>query len=102
LGLQLYGMRLGVAVAALWLLILAFIAASVDGYAYRLVRRYRVGRESADRYNFAKAWVHLGIVGFSVYLMLPVSVDPRLVLFPGIAFAAICTREMFAFYKKYI
>lgn len=102
LGLQLYGVRLGVAASLLPLIALVLTTVAFDGYGARLVRRWRVGRESSHRYNLSKATVHTGIIGFSVYLMLPVSLDPRAILFPAIALWGVLTWQMFAYYKKYL
>lgn len=101
LGLQIYGVRLGVVFSLLPLALLFLIGAAIDGYVVREVRRYRAARESSDRHNIAVAGIYISLLLTGVYLMIPVSIDPRLVLFPAIAINAWFVWCAVAYFKKY-
>lgn len=102
LGLQLYGVRLGVVFSVIPMALVFFIGALVDGYVVRMIRRYRAARESSDRHNLAVAGIYLSILLTGIYLMLPVSIDPRLILLPAIAINAWFIWCAVAYFKKYL
>jgi integrating conjugative element membrane protein (TIGR03747 family) len=63
-------------------LMAAFIGA-VDGLVRRDLRRFGAGRESGFVYHRAKILVvPVGVASWVVYLALPVSVSPVLILLP--------------------
>jgi integrating conjugative element membrane protein (TIGR03747 family) len=101
LGLQIYGVRLGVVFSMFPLAILFFLGAAIDGYVVREIRRHQAARESSDRHNIAVAGIYVSVLLTGVYLMVPVSVDPRLVLFPAIAINAWLIWCAVAYFKKY-
>ncbi|TAG49810.1 MAG: DUF4400 domain-containing protein [Betaproteobacteria bacterium] len=102
LGLQIYGVRLGVVFSMVPLAILLFLGAAVDGYVVREIRKHQAARESSDRHNIAIAGIYISILLTGVYLMIPVSVDPRWVLFPAIAINAWLIWCAVAYFKKYL
>lgn len=102
LGLQLYGVRLGVVLSLVPMALVFFVGALIDGYVVRMVRRYRAARESSDRHNLAVAGIYLSILLTGIYLMLPVSIDPRLILLPAIAINAWFIWCAVAYFKKYL
>lgn len=101
-GVQLFGVRLAILVQSLPVFLLAGIVAFQDGWwAGRYIRRAAAGRESAFLYHRAKHYVFVSLtMVWGVYLLLPFSVDPRLVIFPFVAVFAIAVRFWIAHFKK--
>ncbi len=102
-GTQLLGVRLATIFLVGPAILLLYVVAAADGLTQRAIRRACGGRESASIYHRAK---HLQLVliamSGAVCLLLPVSIDPRLVLWPAAVAAAILTRMQWAFYKKHL
>ncbi len=101
LGLQIYGVRLGLVLSLMPAAILLFMLAAIDGWVIRHVRRYRAARESSDRHNIAIAGLYVSLLVIGVYLALPLSLDPRLVLLPGLLLNAFFVWLAVAYFKKY-
>ena len=103
IGTQLFGVRLAVLATALPMLALAYCVGSVDGLVARAIRRASGGRESASLYHRAK---HLQIVvlvtGVAISLLLPASIDPRLIWVPAAALVAVLAHVQWAYYKKHL
>jgi len=102
-GTQLFGVRLAMLMMAAPLYAVAYCAAVSDGLVQRAVRRASGGRESASLYHRAKhLQLALLVMGVAVFLLLPVSVDPRYFWVPGALVVAFLARLQWAYYKKYL
>ncbi|MGP3790523.1 TIGR03747 family integrating conjugative element membrane protein [Pseudomonas sp. B392_1p] len=95
--------RLLVLVLTLPLFIMAAFVGMVDGLVRRDVRKFGAGRESGFVYHRAKAsLIPLAVLPWIIYLTLPISVHPLLVLLPSAALlgAAVCITA--SSFKKYL
>lgn len=85
---------------------LFFVAAFVgliDGLVRRDIRRFGAGRESGFIYHRAKAsLMPLAIAPWVIYLALPISISPILVLLPSAVLLGIATDITAASFKKYL
>lgn len=100
---ELYAIRLTVlCLAAPMFVLLAFIGL-VDGLVQRDLRRWGGGRESAYVYHYAKRSNRVFLVlGAIVYLALPVSLHPALILLPFAAATAVAVSLTASRFKKYL
>lgn len=103
IGTQLLGVRLATVLLVAPLFLLLYLVAATDGLAQRAIRRACGGRESASIYHRGKHLQQV-LIAFSgaTCLLLPVSIDPRLIWWPAAIAAAILTRTQWAFYKKHL
>ena len=103
LGLQLFGVRLGVLLLSLPLFLVAIVIAMSDGWAARYIRTACGGRESSFLYHHCKHAMFLTFIAmWGVYLCLPLSMDPKWVLPPFAVTFGVAMRFMFAWFKKYV
>ena len=102
-GTQLFGVRLAVLLVVVPLVALVYVVSSADGLTQRTIRRARGGRESANLYHRAK---HLQLVLLTttaaISLLLPVSIDPRILWVPTSIVSAVLARMQWAYYKKHL
>ncbi|MDQ6959839.1 MAG: DUF4400 domain-containing protein [Mariprofundaceae bacterium] len=99
---QIIGERMAVLFLTLPLFLVATLLAVSDGWAGRWLRRIHGGRESAFLYHRLKRGVFLSIVLlWSVWLIIPVSMDPRVVIFPFILVFMAVVRFTVGYFKKY-
>lgn len=95
--------RLLVLLLTVPLFLLASLVGLVDGLVRRDVRRFSSRYESGFVYHRAKAGVRtLLLLPGVVYLSLPVSVHPLLILLPGAALLAVAVHLTAATFKKYV
>lgn len=95
--------RLVVLVLCIPLILMAVFVGFVDGLVKRDIRRFVVGHESGFVYHRAKAFILPTIMlPWVIYLALPVSIPPLLVLLPCAVLAGIVTNIAAASFKKYI
>lgn len=95
--------RLVVLVLCTPLVLMAVFVGFVDGLVKRDIRRFVVGHESGFVYHRAKAFLLPTIMlPWVIYLALPVSIPPLLVLLPCAVLAGIVTNIAAASFKKYI
>lgn len=95
--------RLLVLTLILPLFLMAAFVGLVDGLVRRDVRSFGAGRESGFVYHRARAsLMPLAVLPWVIYLALPVSVHPLLILMPGAAMlgGAVCVSA--ATFKKYL
>ncbi|WP_121207404.1 TIGR03747 family integrating conjugative element membrane protein [Pseudomonas aeruginosa] len=98
-----FTVRLLVLVLTLPLFILAAFIGLVDGLVRRDVRKFGAGRESGFVYHRAKATLMpLAILPWIIYLTLPVSVHPLLVLLPCAVLLGVVVCITAASFKKYL
>jgi integrating conjugative element membrane protein (TIGR03747 family) len=85
------------------LLLLAAFVGLVDGLVRRDIRRFGAGRESGFVYHRAKAAVvPLLVLPWIIYLALPVSLNPLLVLLPGAVLLGTAVSIVAGSFKKYL
>jgi len=95
--------RLVVLLLTLPLLCTAALVGFVDGLVRRDIRRFGAGRESGFVHHRAKASiVPIAVLPWVIYLALPVSMHPLLILFPGAILLAIAVNITAASFKKYL
>ena len=103
IGTQLMGVRLATLLLVAPSILLLYIVATANGLMHRAIRRASGGRESAGIYHRAK---HLQLVFLvstgTLYLLLPASIDPRLLWWPAASASALLVRTQWAFYKKHL
>jgi integrating conjugative element membrane protein (TIGR03747 family) len=99
---QIIGERMAVLYLTLPLFLMATLIAVSDGWANRWLRRAHGGRESAFLYHRLKRSIFLSIVSlWMVYLIIPVSTDPRAVIFPFVLVFAVTVKFTIGYFKKY-
>jgi len=99
---QIIGERLAVLLLTLPLFLVAFVVAVSDGWAGRWLRRAYGGRESAFLYHRLKRGVFLStVLLWAIYLILPYSFDPRIIIFSFVLIFAILLRYTISYFKKY-
>jgi len=102
-GLQLFSLRLGVLILALPLFLITACAAAADGLITWYLRRTGAGRESGFIYHRTKRGLALSVLAlWLVYLVPPVSLDPRCVIPPFLFFSGVAFRVTVAYFKKYL
>lgn len=95
--------RLLVLVLTLPLFLLAAFVGMVDGLVRRDIRKFGAGRESGFIYHRAKAsLMPLAVLPWILYLTLPVSVHPLLVLLPSAALLGLAVNITAGSFKKYL
>ncbi|MCK2094576.1 TIGR03747 family integrating conjugative element membrane protein [Thauera aromatica] len=95
--------RLLVLVLTLPLFLLAAFVGMVDGLVRRDIRKFGAGRESGFIYHRAKAsLIPLAVLPWIIYLTLPISVHPLLVLLPSAALLGLAVNITAASFKKYL
>ena len=95
--------RLLVLVLTLPLFLMAAFVGFVDGLVRRDIRKFGAGRESGFVYHRAKAsLIPLAVLPWIIYLTLPVSVHPLLVLLPSAALLGVAMNITASSFKKYL
>ncbi|ONH50904.1 integrating conjugative element membrane protein, PFL_4697 family [Pseudomonas cedrina] len=98
-----FGLRVLLLVLTLPLFLLAAVTGMVDGLVRRDVRRFGAGRESGFVYHRARALLMpLALSPWAVYLALPISVHPLVILLPSALLLGIAIRITVASFKKYL
>jgi integrating conjugative element membrane protein (TIGR03747 family) len=101
--LWLVALRLGVLLTALPLFCLSAAVGVSDGLMCRYLRRVDAQRESSFLYHRAKGAARFMLVAVCMlYLAVPVSFDPRLLLVPGALAFALALRIAMGYFKKYL
>lgn len=95
--------RLLVLCLMLPLFLMAAFVGFVDGLVRRDIRRFGAGRESGFVYHRAKAaLMPLVVLPWAVYLALPVSVSPILILLPSAVLLGVVVNITTGSFKKYL
>lgn len=95
--------RLIILLLATPLLLLAMLTGLVDGLMRRDLRKFGAGRESSFIYHRAKrAMLPLLIAPWVIYLSLPISLHPLLILLPGAVLLGATVAITAATFKKYL
>jgi len=95
--------RLMVLCLALPLSLTAAFVGLIDGLARRDIRRFGAGRESGFLHHRARASVTpLAVLPWVVYLAMPVSVHPLLILLPSAVLLSVAVNITVGSFKKYL
>ncbi|HBO0859757.1 TIGR03747 family integrating conjugative element membrane protein [Pseudomonas aeruginosa] len=95
--------RLLILVLSLPLVFTATFIGFIDGLVRRDVRKFGAGRESGFLYHRAKAsLLPLAVLPWVIYLALPVSVHPLLILLPSAALLGVAVNLTASSFKKYL
>jgi len=95
--------RLLVLLLTLPLVLTAVFVGLVDGLVRRDVRKFGAGRESGFLYHRAKAsLLPLGVLPWVIYLAMPISVHPLLILLPSAALLGFAVSLTASSFKKYL
>ena len=95
--------RLLVLCLSLPLFAMATLVGLVDGLVQRDIRRFEAGRESGFIYHRARACLMpIAILPWVIYLALPVSVTPVLILLPAAVVLALVVSLTAASFKKHL
>ncbi|WP_431819421.1 TIGR03747 family integrating conjugative element membrane protein [Burkholderia sp. F1] len=96
-------LRLVVLCLSLPLFLLAAVVGLVDGLVRRDLRRFSAGRESGFIYHRARAsLMPLAVLPWVIYLALPISVHPLLVLLPCALLLGLAVDIAAGSFKKYL
>ncbi|MEE9413450.1 MAG: TIGR03747 family integrating conjugative element membrane protein [Methylococcales bacterium] len=100
---QVFATRLAILTLALPAFILLSLVGLVDGLVQRDIRRWSGGRETSFVYHWAKRLVLPSLyLPWIVYLAMPVSVHPNLVVLPFALLCALSVAVMATTFKKYV
>ncbi len=100
---QLFAVRLAVLILALPAFLLLGMVALTDGLVQRDLRKWGGGRESSFVYHWAKKTIAPTLIlPWLIYLSMPVSVHPNLVVLPFAALFALMIAVMASSFKKYL
>jgi integrating conjugative element membrane protein (TIGR03747 family) len=100
---QVFAVRLAILLLALPLFGMFALIAIVDGLVQRDLRRWSGGRESSFVYHWAKrAALPLLVLAWVVYLALPFSLHPSVVILPFASLFALSIAVTASRFKKYL
>lgn len=95
--------RMVIIIFTLPLYLLFYILAFCDGLMIRDLRRYGGGRESGIKYHYSKRLVLPSLWGgWALYLAIPFTVHPNLILVPSVICGALCLWIATKSFKKYL
>ncbi len=101
--IQIFAVRLAVLILAFPVFILLALLGLIDGLVQRDIRRWSGGRESSFVYHWAKKILYPSLIlPWIIYLAMPVSVHPNLVVLPFAVLFAISVTVMASTFKKYL
>lgn len=99
---QVFAVRLAILMLAMPAFIIGAVAV-IEGLTQRDIRRWSVGRERATMYHYSKRAVPFFLIApWFVYLAMPNSIHPNLVILPFVVFFAIGLYFMTYLFKKHI
>ncbi len=100
---QVFSVRLAILALAMPVFLLFTLVALVDGLVQRDLRRWGGGRESSFVYHWAKrSALPLLVLTWVVYLALPFSLHPSLVVLPFATLFALSVAVTASTFKKYL
>lgn len=99
---QTFFIRLSLILFSLPIFFLAALVGAVDGLAERDLRRWGGGRESSNVFNIARSTVvPTFVTACVIYISLPISVHPAIVILPFALLFGLAVRVAFDRLKKY-
>ncbi|OAI15626.1 hypothetical protein A1359_09465 [Methylomonas lenta] len=100
---QVFAVRLAVLVLALPAFVLLGLMGLTDGLVQRDIRRWSGGRESSFVYHWAKKVLYPALImPWILYLAIPSSIHPNLIVLPFAILFAMSVRVMASTFKKYL
>ena len=100
---QVFSVRLAVLALAMPVFVMFTMVAIVDGLVKRDLRRWGGGRESSFVYHWAKrSALPLLVLTWVIYLALPFSLHPSLVVLPFATLFALSVAVTASTFKKYL
>jgi integrating conjugative element membrane protein (TIGR03747 family) len=100
---QIFAVRLAVLILAFPAFILLAMLGLVDGLVQRDIRRWSGGRESSFIYHWAKKALYPSLIlPWIIYLAMPESVHPNLIVLPFAVLFAVSVMVMASTFKKYL
>ncbi|RLA19591.1 MAG: TIGR03747 family integrating conjugative element membrane protein, partial [Gammaproteobacteria bacterium] len=100
---QVFAVRLAVLTLAIPASVLLAMLGLIDGLVQRDIRRWSGGRESSFVYHWAKKVLYPSLIlPWIIYLAMPVSVHPNLIVLPFAVLFAVSVTVMASTFKKYI
>ena len=100
---RVFGLRIAYLLSSIPIFALMHGVAHVDGLTERYIRRACAGRESADLNRLGKITKLMFFAsGATIYLCLPVAIDPFWFIGPLLVVYTVGTRIQWQFYKKYL
>jgi integrating conjugative element membrane protein (TIGR03747 family) len=100
---QVFSVRLAILTLAMPIFLLFSLVALVDGLVQRDLRRWGGGRESSFVYHYAKkAALPLVVITWVVYLALPFSLYPSIIVLPFASLFAMSVAVTASTFKKYL
>lgn len=100
---QIFAIRLAVLTLAIPAFILLAMLGLIDGLVQRDIRRWSGGRESSFVYHWAKRVLYPSLIlPWIIYLAMPVSVHPNLIVLPFAVLFAVSVTVMASTFKKYL
>ncbi len=101
--IQIFAVRLAVLILAFPAFVLLAMLGLVDGLVQRDIRRWSGGRESSFVYHWAKKFLYPSLIlPWIIYLAMPVSVHPNLIVLPFAVLFAVSVTVMASTFKKYL
>jgi integrating conjugative element membrane protein (TIGR03747 family) len=98
-----FAVRLAVLLLSAPAFVLLALVGIIDGLVQRDIRRWSGGRESAFVYHWAKKFILPSLtLPWMVYLAMPFSIHPNLIVLPFAVLLAVVVRVMTATFKKYL
>ncbi|MDF1645081.1 MAG: TIGR03747 family integrating conjugative element membrane protein [Pseudomonadales bacterium] len=99
---QIFVIRLALILFSLPIFVIAALVGGVDGLVERDLRRWGGGRESSNVFNLARrSIVPAFVVACVVYISLPFSINPLIVMLPFACLLGMAVRIAFERLKKY-
>ncbi len=100
---EVFAVRLAVLVLSVPAFALLACIGVIDGLVQRDIRRWSGGRESAFLYHWAKKCIGLSLaLPWVIYLAMPVSIHPNLIVLPFAVALALALHVLTATFKKYL
>lgn len=98
-----FSVRLAVLSLSAPAIVLLVLVGIIDGLVQRDIRRWSGGRESAFIYHWAKKCLLPSLtLPWMIYLSMPVSIHPNLIVLPFAVLFAVAVKVMTATFKKYL
>ncbi len=98
-----FAVRMAILILSLPLFVLFGLVGFIDGLVERDLRRFSAGRESAYVFHIAKrAMMPMVVLAWAIYLSLPFSLHPALVIIPFAVIFALSVGIAASSFKKYL
>lgn len=100
---QVFLIRLSILTLSIPAFFIVGVIAAVEGLVHREIRKWEIGRERAAVYHYAKRGAGFFFIApWVIYLAIPTSIHPNLVILPFVALFSLGIFFMTSLFKKYI